>query len=329
MTLSIQLVTWNGGKYIPFLFESLKNQTYKDWQLYIWDNGSQDDTVGQIKNQLNNFGIQAEFFESKENIGFARAHNQLFLKNNSDYVLLLNQDMYLMADCIEKLAEFLDRNPEAGAVTPKLLKWNFAAIDEKNGLDTSFTQDIDSLGLKVFKNGRVVDMQDLSVGKSVMPVFGVSGALPMYRWSALKNVAYEDEAIFDDLYDSYKEDVDLAFRLSSVGWKSYAVLEAVAYHDRSAAGPKELKDTSAAKNKQTQSQLIKYNSYKNHLMTLYKNTSKQNRTLDFLTILWYEFKKFVYFLMFDRKVLSGLGQIWRDRHELSRKRAWIKNMSRV
>ncbi|MFA5062239.1 MAG: glycosyltransferase family 2 protein [Patescibacteria group bacterium] len=329
MKLSIQLVTWNGGKYMPFLFESLRNQTYKDWQLYIFDNGSQDDTVEQIKNQLNNFSVHTEFFESKENIGFARAHNQLFLKNNSDYVLLLNQDMYLMADCIAKLTEFLDKNQDAGAVTPKLLKWNFSAIDEKNSLDTSFTQDIDSLGLKVFKNGRVVDIQDSPVGKSAMPVFGVSGALPMYRWSALKNVAYEDETIFDDLYGSYKEDVDLAFRLASAGWKSYTVLDAVAFHDRSAAGPKELKDTSAAKNKQTQSELIKYNSYKNHLMTLYKSISKQNHTLDFLAILWYEFKKFVWFLIYDRKVLSGLGQIWRDRHELARKRAWIRKNRKV
>ncbi|MBT3817027.1 MAG: glycosyltransferase family 2 protein, partial [Candidatus Magasanikbacteria bacterium] len=28
--LTIHLVTWNGAKYVPYLFESLRKQTYRD-----------------------------------------------------------------------------------------------------------------------------------------------------------------------------------------------------------------------------------------------------------------------------------------------------------
>jgi len=44
--------------------------------------------------------------------------------------------------------------------------------------------------------------------------------------------------------------VDLAFRLATAGYKSYVVLDAVAYHDRSAAGPKQADDAHALANKQ-------------------------------------------------------------------------------
>ena len=53
MKLSVQLVAWNGGKYIPYLFDSLRKQTFSDWQLIILDNASSDDTLEKIKTEQN------------------------------------------------------------------------------------------------------------------------------------------------------------------------------------------------------------------------------------------------------------------------------------
>src|SRR3989338_7429508 len=47
--LTVQLVTWNGAKYIPYLFESLKKQTYADWDLAVLDNASSDGTARLIE----------------------------------------------------------------------------------------------------------------------------------------------------------------------------------------------------------------------------------------------------------------------------------------
>src|SRR3989338_8912616 len=95
MKLAVHLLTWNGSKYIPYLFDSLRKQTFKDWKLFIVDNNSTDNTVEAIKKELNNFGVQSELEVNEENIGFAGGHNQIFLKSNSEYVLFLNQDIYL------------------------------------------------------------------------------------------------------------------------------------------------------------------------------------------------------------------------------------------
>jgi len=78
------------------------------------------------------------------------------------------------------------------------------------------------------------------------------------------------------------------------------------------------------KNKKGQSEWIKYHSYKNHLMTLYKNEYCQNLLIDFPSILWYELKKFFFFLFFDAKVLRGWKEIWRNRKVLKKKRKEIK-----
>ena len=49
MKLTINLITWNGAKFIPALFNSLRNQTFKNWELIIIDNGSTDGTLAIIK----------------------------------------------------------------------------------------------------------------------------------------------------------------------------------------------------------------------------------------------------------------------------------------
>ena len=189
--------------------------------------------------------------------------------------------------------------------------------------------------MKVYRNRRVVEQYTQQswtelknkFSSTALSVFGVSGALPAFRTSAIRSVVYADGNIFDESYHSYKEDVDLAFRLASAGLKSYVLLDAVAYHDRSAAGPKQVSDSQALANKQKQSELVKYHSYKNHLATLYKNEYWQNLTLDFPWILWYELKKFAYFLLFDRKVLGGLKGLFTK--DLAQKRRLIESLHRT
>ncbi|MBT3539121.1 glycosyltransferase family 2 protein [Candidatus Parcubacteria bacterium] len=340
--LFVHLVTWNGEKYIPHLFESLKKQTFKDWQLVILDNGSTDKTVEKIKGELiagrletNHSVVDVVLKERKENSGFAGGHNTLYKENESEYFLLLNQDMYLDQGCLEKMVEFLDKHEDVAAVSPRLMRWDF---EENN-----FTNKIDSLGLKVFRNRRVIEKytgKEWDEKKSklelsfrtdydAMEVLGVSGAFPMFRRTAIETVEFSDGTFFDSLYNSYKEDIDLAYRLRIAGHKAFVLLDTVAYHDRSAEGLEKKRDKVAIENKKKQSEWIKYHSYKNHLMTIYKNEYFQNWCLDAVFIKWYEMKKFFYFLLFDRSVLKGLGEIWKNRKELKLKKMKVKSMRKV
>jgi GT2 family glycosyltransferase len=328
MKLSVQLVTWNGAKYIPSLFESLKKQTFADWKLYILDNNSTDNTVELLKQELSNFSIQYELEEGSDNIGFAKGQNMLLKKHNAEYFVCLNQDLVLEPECFKKMVECMDNNKEVGSATPRLMKWILESDKE------SFSDEIDSLGLQVFKNRRVVEWyggQNWSDKKSEIiekgdNVFGVSGTLPIYRSSAIKSILDKDNNFFDPEFNAYKEDVDVAYRLKSAGWRAKVIFDAVAYHRRTGFGAKHMNDFSASKNKRKKSYYINYNSYKNHLMTLYKNEYWQNFILDFPFILWYEFRKFIWFLLFDTKVLKGLKEVISSKKELkSKRKAIIQN----
>ncbi len=331
MKVAVHLVCWNGSKYISKLFASLRAQTYHDWEFFVLDNASDDDTIDQVNVHTTDFPVPVHVTRSASNTGFAGGHNTLFTQNcdTAQYVLLLNQDMQLNVDCIEKLVVHMDANTTVAAVSPRLMKWDF----ERDQL----TECVDSLGLRVYKNRRVVEQYagqswtDISnlFDSNVIFVFGVSGALPLFRMTALKEISFADGTFFDEIYHAYKEDVDLAYRLRSAGYEAQVHLLAVAYHDRSAAGAISLDDASSVKNKKSQSEWVKYHSYKNHLMTLYKNEYWQNALLDFPWIMWYELKKFVWFLLFDRAVLKGFSEIVSQRKALTQKRRFIRTKRKL
>ena len=333
----VQLVTWNGEKYIPLLFDSLKKQTSTDWELLILDNNSEDGTVAAIETQLDDLPFPVTFYKEQKNYGFVGGHNRLYDTHTAEYVVLLNQDMYLDKQCFGAMAEYLDQYAEVAAVSPRLMRWDFARVEAGN-LEDSFSEYVDALGLRIFRNRRVVEQytqerwaEDSTHGdirnlytKETFAVFGVSGALPMYRNSMLKKACLTDGKVFDEMYHAYKEDVDLAYRLQSCGFGSVILLGVEAFHDRTGAGPRELSDRAASNNKKNQSSFVACNSYKNHLMTLYKNEYWQNIVLDFPYILWYELKKGVWFLCNHRKVFTGLGCFFAHRKVLSANRKHIR-----
>lgn len=323
--VSIHLITWNGQKYIEECLNSIFEQTFKDFLLLVIDNGSVDKTCQIIENQfVPLLGQRIRFLKNKNNLGFAKAHNQALLWTDSEYVLILNQDVILAENFIEELVDFLDKNPKAGAVTGKVLRWQFANDEH---LKTSYKTDIvDSLGLKIFKNQRVVEVaagkKDQGQFAEVTEVFGVSATCPIYRRSALNDVRYNDE-FFDNDFFSYKEDVDLAYRLQWRGWRSFYVPSALAYHDRSAKGAEDLSDSHVIKQRKHKNKFINYHSYRNHLFLLYKNLSGGLFWRHSLGIMFYEAKKFFYVLFAERSSLSGLREFFKKRKLMKQKHRFI------
>lgn len=314
--LTINLVVNNGERYIPFLLSSLKAQTFKDWEMIIVDNGSTDRTIELIDAELRNSGIIYRVIHNSNNVGFAVGHNQASAEVKTPYFLIQNVDIFLASDVLEKTVAFLDIHADAAVAAPRLMRWDFA-----KGKD-GFTNQIDALGVRLFRNRRAVEWltrQEWSptsasqevreiFNKKTLEVFGVSGALALFRKSLVDKVLLPGNNLFDPTYHSYKEDLDLAYRLRNAGYVSYVLLDIVAYHDRTGAGPKEMGDLAALSNKKYQSYFVRYHSYKNHLRTLYKNEYWENIVRDWPFIFWYEFKKFIYFLFTDPRIIFDGGR---------------------
>lgn len=350
--LSIHLVVKNEEKHLPFLLLSLKQQTFKDFEIICINNASTDKTEEIIRRELNDSGIKYTILKNEENVGFSGGHNQAYKLSSSPYILLQNADMFLIPDCLEKMVNFSDVHTGTVAVAPRLMRWNFEQVQAAltNGLDPisaakeGFTSQIDSIGITLFRNRRALewltkkewskDSESKEIRnlyeKTAKEVFGVSGALAMYRKKILDEIISSEENIFDSTFHSYKEDLDLSYRLQNSGHISYVLLDVVAYHDRTSAGPESLGDISALRNKKRQSYFIRFYSYKNHLKTLYKNEYWQNFVLDFPFIFWYEFKKVVYLSTKDPKILFlSLIEIAREFSQLHKARKLVLKNRRM
>ncbi|MEK7481697.1 MAG: glycosyltransferase family 2 protein [Patescibacteria group bacterium] len=332
MKLSVQLVTWNGAKYISHLFASLRAQTHADWALHVLDNGSTDGTAAVVTAACTHMPVPVTVEHREQNSGFVGGHNRLFSQyGDADAVFLVNQDMMLEPDCIAQVAQFMETHPRAAACSPRLMRWDPATGEKSDRIDT--------LGLQPYRTGRVVDwmhghrwedgMCDFLPHRTAVvhggreecavEVFGVSGAMPCFRAAALRGLPGEC-GIFDEHFFSYKEDVDLAWRLRWMGWKAYVLPHAVAYHDRTAAGPDGEGDVAAAQHWKTKSALVRRYSYRNHWFTLIKNAPLTPR------VLWFELKKFAYLLLREPAIIRFCGQqkllktMWNARRAMRRAR---------
>ncbi len=311
--ISINLVTWNGEKYIEACLASVFNQTFQDFSIIIIDNGSTDNTLGLINERYPHLQV----VRNKSNAGFAKAHNQAMHWTKSEYVLCLNQDVILAPDYARKVIGLMDSHPQVGAVSGKILRMK----------DDAQPDMIDSAGLLARKNLKVEDLGSGEVDQGqyddTREVFGVSGAVPVYRRSALEKVMYQNE-FFDESFFSYKEDVDLAFRLRRAGFSAWRVGEAVAYHDRTVGTPIGNRLTSQMiKARKDRSAFNKYLSYRNHLYFLFKNAKFSWR------VFLYELMKFLYILIFEKGAIKAWSEFFKHRKSLSAKRAVMNKTATV
>jgi len=332
---SIHLVVYNGAPWLGWCLESVARQTYQDFFLLIIDNGSIDNSYTLAQEFLANnprLSARARLVRNKQNIGFARGHNQAIAWTESDYVLILNQDVYLLPDYLKQLVKSLSNQERAGAVSGKILTWPFNGetfhASELSKLPKNY---FDSVGLAIKRSRRVVNMaqgeQDTGQYRQSFRVFGVPGTVPLYRRPALQAVSLAGE-IFDEDFVSYKEDVDLAWRLNLAGYESWLEPKAVAYHDRSLAHGRGLRQE--YKKRKGRPHDLKVYSWVNHLAVLIKNDGLINFWRDFPWIVTHELAKACFLLVTDPiTIFKGKLRLLRLAPRFYKKRRALKPTHKI
>ncbi len=288
MRLALHLSTFNGSEFLPGLFASLEAQTDQDWVLRIRDDGSKPEERIAIQALVAQYAVRRRIdFVAGENMGFAASQQDMYASHDEELVLLVNQDVLFMPTYIATVRAYMKEHLDVGAAAGTILRWNWDARRVPH-----FTNRIDSLGLarsashKVFDIASGVLLEDCTAHH--VPVFGISGCLPMYRRLAL------GAQVFDPTYVMYKEDVDVAYRLRELGFRSVRVPGAVAYHFRS------FQQSLLHIGVNTRFQEL---SYRNHWRNLIKHLSLRDWLRDGWAILPFEFAKFVFFLFTNPKIL--------------------------
>ena len=109
--VTILMSTYNGEKYIAEQLDSLINQTYRNLEIVIRDDGSKDDTINIIKEfqkKANNITLV-----EGENVGFINSFFELLnIDSNADYYAYCDQDDIWMENKIERAVSFLEKTDE-------------------------------------------------------------------------------------------------------------------------------------------------------------------------------------------------------------------------
>ena len=228
----VSLVTHNESRDAERLLPTLFAQTFRDFAVVAVDNRSEDGTRAALAAALKTAPVPMEIVASRENLGFAGGHNVGIAKaieRGAAWVLVLNADVVLAPDYLEKLLADADRPGRewVGAMTGKILR--------ADGPELAPTGVIDTVGVRMTRGGRHFDVGagEPDTGRWDRPaeVFGVSGCVALYRAEALADVRIST-GFFDDDFFVYREDVDLAWRLRGRGWSARCVPSAVAWHRR-------------------------------------------------------------------------------------------------
>ena len=119
MLFTIITATYNACENISFLYESLKSQTYQNFEWIIQDGASSDNTLEFIDSYKGTLDIS---LESKKDTGIYDAWNSAIKRIKGEWVIFLGaDDILLNKTSLEKLALFIKYNEQEKNITEETI----------------------------------------------------------------------------------------------------------------------------------------------------------------------------------------------------------------
>lgn len=224
MYIDVVIPNYNGKKFLNECLTSLRNQTCKDFNVLVVDNGSSDGSLEYLQKEFSEVRVIA----LQENKGFSAAVNAGIDAGKAPLVFLLNNDTKVAPNCIERLLEAARGYPESDFFATKMINYHDHSL-------------LDGAGEGFLRGGvgyRLGTMENDSIFYNTSrDVFGACAGAALYRRSL-----FEEIGTFDEDFFAYLEDVDFNLRANSRGKRCWYVSEAEVYHIGSATTGSKIND---------------------------------------------------------------------------------------
>lgn len=222
MLVKIIILNWNRSLDTINCIKSIKkNTTYKHYDVFCIDNGSKKNELIKLRKYCEKNKL--ELYELKKNMGFAGGNNIGLKKalncNKYQFLVTLNNDTLVCHGWLNNLITAMKANNRLGSAQSLLLFADRPTI-------------INSAGISINSDGTAFNRLIYQFNNDTHneEIFGACAAAAIYRSEALQQVG-----LFDESYFCYMEDVDLAWRLRSAGWKSWLIANSQVLHAHSAS----------------------------------------------------------------------------------------------
>jgi GT2 family glycosyltransferase len=224
--LSIVIVNWKTPELLAGCLESIyADKNASQFEIWVVDNASNDGSVEMLRSRFPSVFVIA----NDSNLGFPKACNQAIPLSHAPYVVLLNPDTVVIENALSEMVEFLDKNPQCGAVGPR--------VNNPDGsLQLACRRSFPSPAAafyrmtylsKLFPNNPRFSTYNLTYADpdAQLDVDVLSGACMMVRKTVIDQIGLLDEEIF-----MCGEDVDWCWRIKKAGWRVIYLPAAVVFH---------------------------------------------------------------------------------------------------
>ena len=111
--ITVYMPNYNYGGFIEQAIESVKNQVFKDWELIIIDDGSNDESSSILEHYSDDERITIVY---QENRGLNTTNNVAIRLSRGKYIVRLDADDFLDESFLLVLSAVLDEKKEVGLV---------------------------------------------------------------------------------------------------------------------------------------------------------------------------------------------------------------------
>ena len=201
MKTAIVIINYNGlnliKKFMPSIITNSSN-----YNIYVIDNNSTDDSVNYIKNNFSNINI----INNSSNLGYAGGYNEGIKKIDEDLLIFLNNDAtFLDEKSLSNLVKVFKENSEIKVAQPKIIDFTNQEKFEYSGAAGGF---IDFFGYP-FCRGRIFSNVELKNNyNTTREVFWASGTC-----FAIRRSSFIEHNGFDESFFAHMEEIDLCWRI--------------------------------------------------------------------------------------------------------------------
>ncbi len=235
MKLTVTIVNYN-QKYFPRIcVEALKKSKLDfDFEIIVCDNNSHDESLDFLKKAHESGDIK--LVEPGKNLGYGSGHNFAARSARGKYICILNTDITVEKDTLQKLVDYLEEHDDVGIVGPKLLYHNGEVQQSCRRHFHFFDLFIKRTFLKkiwpLSKRYKKYIMADYN-HNSTQVVDLITGAFMVMEKDLFNKING-----FDERYFMFMEDFDLCRKVQDCGKKVvyYPEAQAVHYHKRLSEG---------------------------------------------------------------------------------------------
>lgn len=193
-TVTVIIPSFNCEHYIAETINSVLNQTVKDVEIIVVDDGSTDAT----REIVSSFGPPVRLI-AQANAGRCAARNHGILEARGKYICLLDHDDYWFPDKLEQQLAQFRQHPETGAVYSPFIYWRVdreGRFPEPSSFDLSgYTEDIDPA-----LSGWIYHL-------CLLDIYALTSTI-MFRAEVFEKCGVYDESL------PYSEDWDVLLRVS-------------------------------------------------------------------------------------------------------------------